>query len=540
MALSLTAEQKSVVKIFNSVSTYSIPSYQRSYSWDADKCSVLWDDLEYALECSKKDGYFIGNIVIAKSDDSDTLDVVDGQQSLITLTLLLKALSFFDSQNEDIKESLWRQDRRNKEKQTQVVKSYVFENDDNAILLKYLGLEDVNKILNEANQNRFATNFKFFYEKLEEFVKNKNIGEFSDFLLDKVYLLPIVARDEDEAKANEKALMIFETVNNRGLELSDADIFKAQLYNSALNDVNQDSFIKEWLNLTQYCKQIDVSTAELFRMYMHIIRGRNNEIGNEIGLRTFFTKTHPLKKKNYEEVLEDLYKIAFSLNFYNLSVKNEIKNKLIVKFSQVLSEYTIQYVKYTIVTYLFINSSVVDDQIVLDDEDGYESFLKQLTRFAYFYGSTTKTKFKFYEIIVTLVEKKEYLFNPPYKRDYDMLGSLKNGYILLTNYLDKNQEVIYPYYFDKIIFPSDIATLDVNWKNKEYYSYGETLGNLLLIDFTKKRRTLEKRAKFYYDSHVNETKKISQEFEEWTYKKYKQRDKELVEKVKSFIEGNYE
>lgn len=70
MGLNLSVEQKSIVKIFNSISTYIIPAYQRSYSWDLDKCSILWDDLEYALEQSTKDGYFIGNIVIAKSDDS--------------------------------------------------------------------------------------------------------------------------------------------------------------------------------------------------------------------------------------------------------------------------------------------------------------------------------------------------------------------------------------------------------------------------------------------------------------------------------------
>ncbi|MBL0703220.1 MAG: DUF262 domain-containing protein, partial [Sulfurospirillum sp.] len=358
MGLNLSAEQKSIVKFFNSISVYIVPAYQRSYSWDRDKCSILWDDLEYALEKSSKDGYFLGNIVIAKSNDSDELDVIDGQQRLITLTLLLKALSFFDKKNDDISESILRQDRRDKTKKKQVVRSCVFEKNDNEFLKQYINEESAEKITKNERQDIFAKNFTFFYNKLKEFSENKDISIFSDFLLDKVYMLPIVARDEDELKANEKALMIFETVNNRGMELSDADIFKSQLYNSALNEKNQDDFIEEWLKLSEFSNEIGISLVELFRSYMHIIRGETNEIRQEIGLRVFFTKNYPLKKKKYSIVMENLYKIALLFQYNTLINKNEEPNKKLVKWIQVLSEYKIQYVKYAIISYLYKNSTL--------------------------------------------------------------------------------------------------------------------------------------------------------------------------------------
>jgi uncharacterized protein with ParB-like and HNH nuclease domain len=538
MGLNLSAEQKSIVKIFNSISVYIIPAYQRSYSWDIDKCSILWDDLEYTLEQSSTDGYFLGNIVIAKSDDSDELDVVDGQQRLITLTLLLKALSFFDKENDDIKESMLRQDRRDKTNTKQVIRSYVFEQNDNEYLKKYIKEEDAKKIIADNNKNIFATNFTFFYNKLEEFNKDKNISNFSDFLLDKVYMLPIVARGEDESTANEKALMIFETLNNRGMELSDADIFKSQLYNSALNDKKQNEFIKEWLELSEFCNEIDISIVDLFRSYMHIIRGETSDIGKEIGLRVFFTKVHPLKKKEYSLVSQDLYKIALTFQYNNLVYNNNEPNKKLVKWIQVLSEYKIQYVKYAIITYIYKNSTVDDDKLILSNEKELETYLIHLIRFSYFYGSTTKTKFKFYEIISLIMNGKEFKFKIPHAREYDYLGSLKNGYILLANYLDDNQDPIYPYKFDKILYQTDVKSLDINWKNKEYYNYGETIGNLLLLEFTKKRKDLLKRIDSYEKSIIIDTSKLSSQLNKWTYKDYRERHKVLIEKIKIFIEDN--
>lgn len=60
---------------------YSIPNYQRDYAWKDKNFRDLWEDLEEAIEYSKKSqGHFIGTMVVAKNEDNKKLyDIIDGQ-----------------------------------------------------------------------------------------------------------------------------------------------------------------------------------------------------------------------------------------------------------------------------------------------------------------------------------------------------------------------------------------------------------------------------------------------------------------------------
>ena len=70
---------------------YSIPKYQREYTWGQYQWKDLYDDI-----CENDYGYFIGSIIcIDNSSDAfqiKELEVVDGQQRLTTLCLLLTAI----------------------------------------------------------------------------------------------------------------------------------------------------------------------------------------------------------------------------------------------------------------------------------------------------------------------------------------------------------------------------------------------------------------------------------------------------------------
>ena len=87
MRVQLTAEQKNILNLLSAKSIYTIPPYQRPYSWGEDECEALFVDLENAydhykhLESNDKKDYcyFLGNIILSTSN-RDEYEVIDGQQ----------------------------------------------------------------------------------------------------------------------------------------------------------------------------------------------------------------------------------------------------------------------------------------------------------------------------------------------------------------------------------------------------------------------------------------------------------------------------
>lgn len=77
----------------------TIPDYQRPYKWTQRNVIELLDDILKAIEDSRKYTgfkYRIGTVILCKKDNSD-YEIVDGQQRLITLTLICKALDIQSS-----------------------------------------------------------------------------------------------------------------------------------------------------------------------------------------------------------------------------------------------------------------------------------------------------------------------------------------------------------------------------------------------------------------------------------------------------------
>ena len=86
----LQATPQTLQEVFTYI--YFIPEYQRPYSWGKDECEKLWEDLYSFFESksTNNDKYFLGNIVLY--EENGNYCVVDGQQRLISLSLLMRAL----------------------------------------------------------------------------------------------------------------------------------------------------------------------------------------------------------------------------------------------------------------------------------------------------------------------------------------------------------------------------------------------------------------------------------------------------------------
>ena len=288
MALSLNAEQKNLSNLFTGREQFVIPSYQRPYSWEFDQCQKLYDDIVAAY--NEKRDYFIGNIILAVSDDTkQDPRVVDGQQRLISIWLMFKALSVILPNTRILKDVLC---CYNWDGSDSIIKidSKVFEVTDQTHLAAIYAWTSSNFEMEKENSkskkahkdwNHIFANGVYFYNLFYDFhttFGDKELMLFLRFMLERVFILPIELSAADITDAEDKALNIFETINDRGMNLEDADIFKAKLYNKALNKEEKDDFINQWVGIKDTCRNLKISIDDLFRYYSHIIRGEENNI----------------------------------------------------------------------------------------------------------------------------------------------------------------------------------------------------------------------------------------------------------------------
>ncbi len=531
MALSLSAEQKEVLKVFKVEEQYIIPAYQRPYSWSEDQCMTLYNDI---FEAFKKDeDYFIGNLIIAKNiKEKEKLEVIDGQQRLTTLLLFIKLLSLYLPEHKALKQALEIEDWES-DKTIPRIKSLVFESNDEKELNKVLiftSLENIKELKNIKKLNKFEQNILYFYNYIEFFnSKNLDLKEFIKFLLQRVFLLPIELGGNTPEDASEKALKIFETINDRGMSLYDADIFKSKLYEKAKKINDEKRFIQGWRDLREECEIQKVSFDDIFRYYSHIIRGSENKTNSEINLREFFTTLDysPFNTKNYDEILDDLFKITNALKFYNEEMK---KSSSTAKWLQLINIYSNQYPKIATIVYLSTKS--------LDNKESLENFLIKLVRYVYYKGSTTSVKFEIYNIIRNVCldyEISSYTYEVS-ENDFNYSGSLKNAYALLAFYLTRDKSLS-EYSIDKLLTYKDEKFLPLEWTKNQIEEVNNRLGNLVILDIAKKSITLDKKVIYYKNSKLLSVLELSETLNNFTKYIFDERDLYCKTLISNFIRG---
>jgi hypothetical protein len=128
-----------------------------------------------------------------------------------------------------------------------------------------------------------------------------------------------------EAESQDTALRIFSTLNNRGLPLSDADIFKAQFYKHYSNKKQKDEFIEKWKELEDITGKIfrplnGIPMDELFTRYMYYIRSKQGiKSSTTEALRKFYEKDKYAILKQDEtlpnlKILVDFWNDIYSQN----------------------------------------------------------------------------------------------------------------------------------------------------------------------------------------------------------------------------------
>lgn len=514
MALFLRAEQKSITNLFNSgEDIYVIPEYQRPYSWSKDTCYQFYSDITDAFLVGKD--YFVGNIIVARSDEEKSrLNVVDGQQRLITLWLFTKVLTVLHPDKSRLVRLL-EVESVFSDNSLPRIDSKVFEHDDQKNIESVLSysrdtfeaiqqeLSDGKfKVAYEKKYSRIEMNALYLYKWMSEFYINLNSTEkktgFLKFFLEHVYLLPIELDGKDMEEASDKALTIFETINNRGQILEDSDLFKARLYKSAKSEGKGEEFIEQWLEFNAISSDLKISVDDLFRYYYHILRGKEGVTTNEGSLREYLTRYNnsALSAKSYNEVIDDLSSIACILQWLNAPEKMSIE---VAQMVQLLSQYTNQYPKYALVNYAFNEG--------LEQEEKLKNFLKTIVKYYYYRGATIQVKYETYRInklVANHVDIEPYDCSDIDEGYFDHLGQLRNGYALLAHYLLFPEKYESNIYFDKIIYRRDFEVLPSEWHTVSFDDINNNIANFVVLDVPKRSSALKAKTQYYSKSKLKD------------------------------------
>lgn len=336
---------------------FVIPEYQRPYSWSDDEIITLFEDLwEFSIGRTHSDGaknYFLGCVV--SYEENGERQIIDGQQRITSLFLLLRAV-FSMLEKEDnktdevnnfiqkIKPALWKENEMTgKEDRSKILlRSEVVTDSGNLILRNILESGEADKNAKD-NYSKNYNKFKELYIQKSQSSPNQ-IYHFVLALLNYSILLPITADDQ------ETALTIFNTLNNRGLPLSDADIFKSYIYKK-LDDTGKKAFINKWKKLETDAEKANESIQSLFYYNMFYMRAREKDDKSTTpGVRKYYLDKN--KNRLTPEIIDDL---TVNLQLWKVINGREAadgeewsQNMDIRKILDCLSSYTNEFWKYPV------------------------------------------------------------------------------------------------------------------------------------------------------------------------------------------------
>jgi hypothetical protein len=243
----IEAAEKPLLDIFCDKYLFSIPSYQRPYAWTTEQAGELLSDVSGACGPTGKvddlSPYFLGSIVLIKDPQSRDAEVVDGQQRLTTLTILLCVLR--DLAEPTVAPHIHRYVCQigNPVEGTADEFRLTPRSRDAEFFRKHIqSVGSTNSLPEPMNlpdaRLRMIENAQHLRTTLEAMPSTER-DRLIQFVAKQCYLVVVAASDQDSA------FRIFSVLNSRGLDLSPADILKADIVGT-VPDLEQDKFTAVW------------------------------------------------------------------------------------------------------------------------------------------------------------------------------------------------------------------------------------------------------------------------------------------------------
>ena len=274
-----------------------IPGYQRSYRWTKDNIEDFLQDVWSSCEGRDKE-YFLGSIICCtvEKDGQEVYEIVDGQQRLITITLVMRQLIELVN-DADLKQSLdfitfRAQGYSGMETQEPILE--VRKKDKDAFARIIQGGEFPKRP--RGVEKKFVENVKAINDFFEKELKGspQECNKFGWHLIKKVHILQVITGDDRSF-----SFRLFEVLNNRGMSLSATDLLKNELMEKAheKGPEREKRVEDQWENLENVVQRIGLGQkADKI----------DDDDGKSIGL--FFSALQTSEKRDRDRVRINIYK----------------------------------------------------------------------------------------------------------------------------------------------------------------------------------------------------------------------------------------
>ncbi len=285
---------------------FEIPSYQRGYAWQKEQLKDFWNDLEHVSKLGDK-FHYMHSLTLRESEnefESSAFEIIDGQQRLATSLILLGLLAKTTKHKDPKYDSM----------NLEPILSY-----------KYYGLSEAFRAImgEEKDLERFQTSFyaknlidayAFFKEKISD-TPVGTLEKMFDALIKKM-LFSVVELNDNRIDP----FSSFETINNRGKDLSTLELFKNRLHfvaHKICNGQKLETLQKE-INNTYTIIYYDLRQFKddhLERFLKHFVAYYYGENSNKFKERLLEMEFNAHRKYD-DENLDDEYEKIDELLFY--------------------------------------------------------------------------------------------------------------------------------------------------------------------------------------------------------------------------------
>lgn len=293
---------------------YTIPVYQRNYTWEKENCELLYNDIVSSIKNEKN--HFLGSLVYSTTKRSDikSCPIIDGQQRLTTIMLLLKAIDDLIKDPENITKKRIRQNIYNENCEERYKLKLKNSDNDNSELEKVLmgnttNLDSSSKVV--INYNHFKNLIKKTMDS-EQWTPDKLVEG-----IDRLEIVEIVLNESDSPQK------IFESINSTGVKLTTADLIRNFLLMGILDVGKQkEIYTNYWITLESL-----IGKDNIEKFFYDFLVSKDTRYIEEKRVYENFKKYYINSNITEIEDIEKIFKeIVRYAQYYKLLVLNDCKD----------------------------------------------------------------------------------------------------------------------------------------------------------------------------------------------------------------------